>query len=195
LPSRYLLLYINGAILLVCAVLVTGDNRKLILTALLLFLPLLDYNYRHIGYTAINKSSLINGSAILSILLILGISDTTYSIAEQYTLLISIVVFTALPEEWFFRRYFQDAIENTLKSCRRFNAQPQLLSNLITSTLFTLLHLPVQGIAGIAVFMPSLILGYIYQKKKDLLFVILLHSLFNIIYIRYLTDINLILSR
>lgn len=194
-PSRSLLLYINGAILLACAVLIIDDNRKLVLTALLLFLPLLDHNYRQIRYAAINKSSLINWSFIISIMLVVCISDTTYSITEQSTLLISIALFTALPEEWFFRRYFQDAIQNTLKSGRRFNTQPQLLSNLITSTLFTMLHLPIQGAAGMAVFIPSLILGYIYQKKKDLIFVILIHSLFNIIYIRHMADINLTLPR
>lgn len=190
-PSRSLLLYINGAILLVCAVVVSGDIRKPVLTALLLFLPLLNYNYRHKGFTSVDKSSLIGRYAVLGILLVICILDTTYSIIEQLTLLISILLFTALPEEWFFRRYFQETVKNTLKSGKKFNTQPHLLSNLITSLLFTLLHLPIQGAAGAAVFIPSLILGYIYQKKKDLIFVILLHSLFNIVYIRYLADTGL----
>ena len=95
----------------------------------------------------------------------------------------AIILFTALPEEWFFRRYIQQ------KLTQLFQQESGLYANLLTLVFFAVLHLPTQGIQGLSVFFPSLFLGWLYQSKRDIILVILVHSLFNLVYIIYLREI------
>jgi len=122
-----------------------------------------------------------------------------YTVAAISTLLL-----TALPEEWFFRAYFMTRLENYIMEsfCRKdtppstqfFNHfhrnYPGLSANILTSTLFALLHTPTQGWFGLTVFFPSLFYGWVYQKTKNLLLVILLHALSNIVFFIYLSDLT-----
>jgi len=87
------------------------------------------------------------------------------------------LLLTALPEEWFFRGYFMSRLEQT--------GFTPLYANLSASTLFALLHVPTQGLFGLSVFIPSLFYGWLYQRSRDLVLVILLHALSNIIFFAY----------
>ena len=100
---------------------------------------------------------------------------------EYIESIVLILLFTALPEEWFFRSYFMQRLEVLYK--RKWTA------NIMTSLAFALLHIPVQGWQGLSVFVPSLMFGWLYQRNRDLILVILLHTFFNGIYIIYLRDI------
>ena len=180
--SRYILLLLNGAILSVCAVFVDTE-RKLLLTSLLLILPLLDKHYRQVELT-LNKTNLyqwlITGCFIALLLL---------TNPEQLNSIAILVFFVALPEEWFFRRYFQQNLYEYFKRNKLSDySVPRNLAIFSTSLFFALMHLPTQGYIGLTVFLPSLVLGYVYQMKQDLIFVILLHSLFNLFFIAYLQD-------
>jgi len=182
--SRSTLLLLNGAILTGCAVFVEGE-RKLILTSLMLFLPLLDSHYRWF-HIRLNLTKLIRWLAVTTLALALLIINPTYLSTQHLTTLLAITLFTVLPEEWFFRYYFQTTLHKLIT--KRFATSHSSLwaSNVLTSTIFTCMHLPIQGIIGFAVFIPSLVLGYLYQLKKDLIFVILVHALFNLFFIIYI---------
>jgi len=179
-PSRIFLLILNGTILTVCAVFVSAE-RKLLLTALMLFLPLLDRHSFHLQ-TSIHKQQLIQWFSLVGLVCLLLIVEPA-----QLEIFFSILFLTALPEEWFFRHYLQNILVkyfNTSHTLKK--SYSSHLAIVCTSVVFALMHLPLQGYIGLATFFPSLILGYAFQMKKDLIFVILLHSLFNLIFIIYL---------
>jgi len=147
-------------------------QRSLVLTALMLFLPLLDRHWQ-LPRPNISKYRLILLSLCsFSILILMGL-NTDYTTIALTTLLTA-----ALPEEWFFRGYFMMRIENM--GLRAYQA------NIITSLLFALLHLPTQGVFGLSIFVPSMIYGWIFQKSKDIVLVILLHALSNIVFFSYI---------
>lgn len=181
--SRYTLLILNGAILTVCAVFIEPD-RNFLITALLLGLPLLDAHYRKVSVGHTHQEVIrwiITSCLILSIL--------TFN-PEKLTYLLTLILFVALPEEWFFRRYIQQSVNDYFSQLNTdLKISTSWLAILLTSGFFSLVHIPLQGYSGLLVFFPSLILGYVYQMKKDLVFVILLHSLFNLFFIAYLQDI------
>ena len=179
-PGRFTLLLLNGAILTVCAVFVDIE-RKLLLTSLLLMLPLLDQHCRQTN-VSFNKQTFSHWLLISCIITLLLIANP-----EQLGSFTKLLLFVALPEEWFFRRYIQSTLFDYFSHRKiSFKFPLSLLSILSTSLLFTLMHLPTQGYIGLSVFLPSLLLGYVYQLKQDLIFVILLHSLFNLFFIIYL---------
>ena len=178
--SRFSLLLLSGTILTVCAVFVNGE-QKIVLTSLMLFLPLLDKHTRHINLV-FNRQQFTHSLSLVAIITLLLLVEPS-----QQKYFLSILLFTALPEEWFFRRYLQNTLIQYFATKAIFVKIPEAhLAIVFSSVLFTLLHLPLQGAIGLAVFIPSLILGYSYQMKRDLIFVILLHSLFNLFFIIYL---------
>ncbi len=61
-------------------------------------------------------------------------------------------------------------------------------ANVVTSLFFALLHLPTQGVFGLSVFIPSLIYGYIYQRSRDIVLVVLLPAISNIVFFVYIKD-------
>ncbi|MFK5985340.1 MAG: CPBP family intramembrane metalloprotease [Pseudomonadota bacterium] len=121
----------------------------------------------------INKTKLI----IWSISIISGLLLVTFK-PNYATAALGTLVLTALPEEWFFRGYFMMRLE-------KMGLRPDP-ANIITSLFFALLHLPTQGLFGLSVFFPSLIYGWIFQKSKDIVLVIILHALSNIVYFIYM---------
>jgi len=180
--SRFSLLLLNGTILTVCAVFI-GAEQKLLLTSLMLFLPLIDKHNRQLEPIFYKRqfTAWLILICLIWILLLLSPSQ------QQYFL--SIVLLTALPEEWFFRRYLQNTLKLYFDTKVVFrNISASSLAIICSSLVFALLHLPLQGYIGLATFIPSLILGYSYQMKQDLIFVILLHSLFNLFFIIYLQN-------
>ncbi len=177
-----LLLVINGAVLTGCAFFLadySSDYRSIFITALLLFLPLLDkplldknrqcYCLRQFKYQ-------------LSIWLAVGFCFLLLLSLNSHYLFaaISIVFLTALPEEWFFRAYFMQRLQGGYNH--------RWLANIVTSLLFTLLHIPLQGAEGLLVFLPSLLFGYIYQRSRNLILVVLIHALANLFFIIYIHD-------
>lgn len=162
--------------------------------------PIIWFPYTH----SLHKSSLnirhklihprtISYSVIFSIILFLIVLHPNFINTIILTLL-----FTALPEEWFFRGYLLKNINELL--CRftptthslhktAFYNNFSLSSNIITSILFSLLHVPTQGIFGLSTFLPSLMFGLVYQKTHDLALVIILHTLSNTLFYIYIVDL------
>jgi len=211
------LLFINGAILTVCAVFIDTE-RELLLTGLMLFLPFIDRSW---AYPKSLISSIVDAPSgtqfnqtptpqkhysllplqaslfLTSIMLIALNSDYTQAA-------ISTLLLTALPEEWFFRAYFMTRLEryivqgffskNATASSPFLNDLHKkysgLSANILTSSLFALLHTPTQGWFGLTIFFPSLFYGWVYQKTRNLLLVILLHALSNIVFFIYLSDLT-----
>ena len=227
--SRCALLFLNGAILTVCAVFIY-DARAFVLTGLMLFLPFLDQPWRNAqafhctldfkklfnrnpslpreaGVTSIgnypdhqHKHSEITGATtgpessnqsllfILSTVVLLGV--ILIWLHPQYAATaLSIVLFTALPEEWFFRSYFMQTLSAFIQ--KYFPLSPgvnAVTANLATSFIFSLNHIPTQGLAGLLIVFPSLLLGWLYQKYQSLTLVILLHTLMNIVFFIYIKN-------
>jgi uncharacterized protein len=58
------------------------------------------------------------------------------------------------------------------------------VANGITSTVFALMHYAISGnLTSLAVFLPSLALGWAYQKTNSLAWTIGLHMLFNLVFL------------
>lgn len=165
--------WLFGAVLAGCAVFIF-EGRTFLLTALMLFLPLLDRNWRSPEISCSRLQVMAWSLCLLCASGILLFNPAMLSLALTTLLL------TALPEEWFFRGYFMSRLEKT-----GFNP---LYANLGTSTLFALLHTPTQGLFGLSVFFPSLFFGWVYQRNRDLVLVILLHALSNIVFVVYLVN-------
>ena len=206
--SRYTLLFLNGAILTVCAVFIY-DARAFVLTGLMLFLPLFDMQWQHrdrhwrLPFSrmlreqtsapgergARNRSQLV----LWLLLTFLTLALIMFNPQHANTALI-ILLLTALPEEWFFRAYVQTRTERLIID-NTTNISPHKimwLANITTSGFFALTHLPTQGVAGLWVLLPSLLFGWLYQAYRDLPLVILLHTLSNLFFIIYLRDMLLV---
>ncbi len=84
------------------------------------------------------------------------------------------LIAVAIPEEIFFRGFLQHSIGNNCKAV------------LVTSLLFSFAHLPVfviyTDIYPLLTFFPSIVLGLIYMKTKNLLPCIMFHFLSNILW-------------
>lgn len=169
--SRNFLLVFNGAAIIGCAF-IDHPLRTTLLTALLLLLPLLDW--KHLQYSSIVET----GFAVRQMIALAGISLILALNPDYFFSALGIIILVALPEEWFFRYWLMDRIEKAGNSAT--------LSNIATSLVFAAVHIPTQNAKGLLVFFPSLLLGYLFQKQKDLIFVILVHSIFNFIYELYL---------
>ncbi len=170
------LLLLNGAILTGCAFFIP-ESLLWLITALLFFLPLIDrtwlLNRQLVGLGYFFKSSLYIWIVISFSFLALLLLNEGYELIA-----LNIILFTALPEEWFFRAYFMQRLETFIDN--------KWIANGVASSLFTLLHIPTQGVMGLAVFIPSLVFGYVYQRSKNLLLVVMLHALFNLVYLVYI---------
>lgn len=140
-------------------------------TALLLFWPLLDrrWNVPAIHFRATNLAAWA--------VLILAMGGLVTWQPSQLGFAITALLFTALPEEWFFRAYFMTRLGSGWRA------------NLVTSLVFSLLHGLVWGLTTAAlVFVPSLVYGWLYQRTRDIVLLILLHALSNLIFVLFLAD-------
>ena len=91
----------------------------------------------------------------------------------------------ALAEEVFFRGYVQN---NVLKITNPVNGKlsrlQQWISILVTAALFAVVHIIVNGqIISALVFLPGLVLGWLFIRTKSLFAPILFHGLANICYV------------
>jgi len=158
----------------------------------MLFLPFADRLFSFPAFS-IKRLNVVLWSILLVAGLMLIVFNPNYS-----AIAVSILLFTALPEEWFFRSYYMMRLEQHYRlsistSNKRLmknnigrGYMPCLTANFITSVFFALLHVPIQGWFGLAVFFPSLLYGWVYQKTRDLILVILLHSFSNLVFIIYI---------
>lgn len=153
------------------------DSYPWVITALLLLLPFLDRTGSANIYTCYK-----NRQIYWSVVLLIS-ATILYFNPAYWKQTINIILFVGLPEEWFFRYYFMSKMQRLLSK--------PVHANILTSVFFTLVHVQVQGFTGLLVFFPSIIFGYIYLKNKDLLLVVLVHSLSNIIYYLYLDKLFL----
>lgn len=155
-----------------------GDTGSKYLFVLLLFIPFLDLHWSLPRLILKTRRDLILVFACLLIAGLLLILDPDYIIY-----FVTGTIFTALPEEWFFRGYL----------LRR--AGMGFRGNIIVSLGFSILHGISQNIiTAFLVFLPSLGYGWVYQKTNNIYLVILLHSISNLIFLLYLREwLNIIM--
>jgi len=194
--------FANGALLTMSAIFIY-DWRAQLLMLLMLCLPFFDkaWSLPRFNFLPVTKTTwvfIVKLFAFVFLLVYLAMPGS------DWQLLLSVIFLVALPEEWFFRAYMMARLEGLLSSNEPEKRSGQvagmhnsveksgssgLYANALTSMLFTALHLPVQGVWGLGVFLPSMFFGWVYQRTNDLVFLILLHASFNIF---YLTAINYI---
>jgi membrane protease YdiL (CAAX protease family) len=203
--NNYIHLFISSAALTGSAVF-DYSYRFHLLTALMLFLPLFDPAWSMPRSPSYEYKHLIR--ILLFLLIVLVASNNT----DNLEMALSVLVFTALPEEWFFRAYFMSRIEillsrkaassdlkgtdlNVSGNGNKSQAtswlsnpllKPENSANLAASIFFSILHLPTQGIVGLSVLIPALVFGKLYQKSRDLVLVVLLHALSNIVFYMFI---------
>jgi len=177
--SRYTLLIINGAILTACAVFIY-PGRSTVLTALLLLLPFLDRSWQPPDWHSQKSNLAITVSLLASYSLLIALNP------DELYLSLSLLLLVALPEEWFFRAYLMVRLQSLFKDRNTSDVATLWGSNIIISALFALMHTPTQGLFGLSVFFPSLVFGWVYQKSKNLILVILLHGISNLMFLLYM---------
>jgi len=148
--------------------------RAFTLTTLLLLLPFIDRTW-HAANQPFDLSSIKLWLGLLSIITLIILVNPNF-----LNITITTLVFTALPEEWFFRAYFMTQLQKTLNH--------KWAANVLSSTFFALLHTPTQGWFAISIIIPSLFFGWVYQRNHDIILVILLHTLSNIVFLIYLVQ-------
>ncbi len=133
---------------------------------ILLGVPLLDKQWTAPNYFK-------NKIDIIGLLLLFIISFVLFFfLPEQLKYFLTMLVFTALPEEWFFRAYLLDRFGGNVKA------------NIISSVLFSLLHAITRGpIVALEVFFPSLIYGWVFLKTKSVIACIIVHAISNILFV------------
>lgn len=150
------------------------QNYDWLLAILFLLMPFTDRLWG-MPYLETDKQSLLLLGVLVCITSIVLIKHQ-----EMISSFIVILLVVALPEEWFFRAYFMNRLGLVISN--------RLSANLITSIIFSLLHIPTQGWVGLAVFWPSLMFGWLYQVKRNLIVVVIVHALSNLIFIIYIKD-------
>lgn len=96
------------------------------------------------------------------------------------TTLITFVIVFPLLEEFVFRGMIHRALHR--KSIGRRCYGPVTVANLVTTSLFAIAHLPRGGLllaAGVIV--PSICLGYFFERHQRLISPIIMHMAFNLI--------------
>lgn len=144
-----------------------SDVQFIILLFPLMLLPFIDRNWvfkKSIFQT--NRRSL---SVLISLIILVAL-PVALNIITVATV-VSILLYSALPEEWFFRAYLLNRLGNDTKA------------NIISSLLFCSLHaFAGDFIHAALVFIPSVALGYVFIKYGNFGIVVFLHLLFNIVY-------------
>ena len=140
---------------------------------LLLVLPILDPYWKMPNLRYVSRSCILFSLLCIFLASLLLIYDSSY--IEYF---FSMLVLTALPEEWFFRAYLLSRIGLNFRG------------NVIVSIAFSLLHGFNQNFLMIfLVFAPSLAFGWVYQQTKSIYITVLLHALSNLVYVIFIKDI------
>ena len=167
--QRYLP-WVNGAVLVGCAVF-SYPGRDYVLIGLMLFLPLLDRAWQLLALPRAPGHFLTWTGLLVTAAGLLIWRPSFFPFA------LSTLLTAALPEEWFFRAYFMDRLGKGWGA------------NAIASILFALLHgLTHDWSIALQVFVPSLFYGWLYQRTRDLLLLILAHTLSNLVFVMFLAQ-------
>lgn len=156
-----------GVGLLMCGgVFFTDPLRSVVLVGLMLFYPLFDRAWNPPAWPQASIQRYITIVVALSIVVLLAWRP------HSLTRFAATLLWAALPEEWFFRGYFQQRLGGDWRA------------NLITSLLFAWLHFLTRGsLTAMLVFVPSLTYGWLYQRTRNLPLVVLIHALSNLVYL------------
>lgn len=96
------------------------------------------------------------------------------------TNIVNNLLIVALPEEIFFRGYLQGRFQMVYESRRLFG--PLSIANFITSVLFALGHFFISPrFERLAVFFPSLLFGYLRERRGNIYPSVVIHWLSNVI--------------
>lgn len=146
--------------------------RDYVLVALMLFLPLMDRDWRVASFSQ-NKAGMAVSATLILVAVALVAWRPAYAGHALATLLMA-----ALPEEWFFRAYFMTRLGEGFRA------------NAIASLVFSLMHgLTRDWATAVLVFLPSLFYGWLYQRTRNLPLVVLAHALSNIVYALFLAGL------
>ena len=159
-----------GAALLLGGAAFHWSGQSTVLVGIMLFLPLLDRGWQRVPLPL--------GLAHLAAWIALGLIALGLLAWQpgRLSFFFATLALAALPEEWFFRAWFMTRLGRGIGA------------NLIASLLFSLVHLLSQSpVRGLLVFLPSLGYGWLFQKSRgDLPLVILAHALSNLVYVMVL---------
>lgn len=159
--------WISGAVLAGGAVF-SYPGRDYVLVGLMLFLPLLDRKWKLPDIPRDKQQWGVSAGLILfgAALLVWKPEYLSFGLATLFL--------AALPEEWFFRAYFMTRLGQGWRA------------NLLASLLFSLLHGLTQGWpAAMRVFLPSLFFGWLYQRTRNLILLVLIHMLSNLLFVMF----------
>ncbi len=154
-----------------------GQIQHYVLVGILLFWPLLDPHWRppRLSSLKLHRITWIVIICFATVLLVLQPQYLSFALTS--------LLFAALPEEWFFRGYLLVQIQRYLNQSSGYH----LHANLLSSLVFSLIHGLTQNwvLAGL-VFFPSLVFGWLYQRSRDIVLVILIHALSNLVFIMFI---------
>ncbi|WP_168215629.1 JDVT-CTERM system glutamic-type intramembrane protease MrtJ [Marinobacter confluentis] len=123
----------------------------------------------------------VMGAAIpVGFLWVAWIRPDAAALGAGVTTLLAFVVVFPLLEEFVFRGMIQRWLLNKSIGKRRYG--PITLANLVTTVLFAIAHLPRGGLLlGSGVIVPSVCLGYFFERHQRLVSPIMMHMAFNLI--------------
>lgn len=144
-------------------------QQYLVLAVVMLLLPMLDGGWKAPTTDIDSRHASLWIAMIVIAMAVISLKP------DLLTFLFATLIFAALPEEWFFRAYLMERIGNGMKA------------NVIASICFSALHaITLNWVSSLLVFIPSLLFGWIYQKQRNIVTVVLIHSVSNLIYTAYL---------
>ncbi len=145
-------------------------TRVYVLGGIMLFFPLMDPFWKPPALLQPRCHALVWGAIALPAAALLAWQPAYAS----YTA--AMVLTAALPEEWFFRAYFMTRIGSGWRA------------NILASLLFAFMHCLTWGwIAAVLVFIPSLFYGWLYQRTRDVVLLVLVHGLSNLVFTMFLS--------
>jgi membrane protease YdiL (CAAX protease family) len=145
------------------AALLPGNIRPYAQIGGMLFLPLLDRHWTppsfiHRAPNIISWTLLVLAGAMM-----LAVRPDLIGFA------MASLALAALPEEWFFRSYLMMRLGGDLRA------------NILSSLIFAFAHVLAFGTPAAMVFFPSLLFGWVYWRTRDLVLVVLLHTVANLV--------------
>lgn len=154
-----------GVAILVSAAATAYTGRGYVLIGVMLLWPLFDRHWQIPVFPRKAENHL--SWAILAIMTSLFL----FWKPEQASFAAITLTTAAIPEEWFFRAYLMTCLGRDWRA------------NVVASAIFSLLHgLTVDWTTALLVFAPSLFYGWLYQRTRDLLLLILVHGLSNLVF-------------
>jgi len=166
-----------GSALLTGSAIFYSSYQAIVLAAIMLIYPALDKKWKF-PTLKYNYPNILIWIIIIALTGIFSLSETI-----SIKLILTSLILTAIPEEWFFRAYIQTQLENYLKNKRVTLSNSSTAISIITASLFfASIHVIVQNniILLPAIFFPSLFFGYLFYKTQDIVLVILTHLISNI---------------